>query len=193
MNRFSRNDTVDRFTLRPDRHALPDQLLRIPATNTLNVDETVFVDMRNDHADLITMACKHDSHFRVEIDAENHVAMQVRLDIVSKLGCVLAYDILDRALDNHFWRQERAINLIPSEMTQSPLVRMLQVSDPVGRYAEHKELLAAFEQEVFYYQGTDFIAWVEEQVAREIILQVPGIVSVTYNITSKPPSTIEAI
>jgi GMP synthase (glutamine-hydrolysing) len=32
-----------------------------------------------------------------------------------------------------------------------------------------------------------------EQVAREIILKVPGIVSVTYNIASKPPSTIEAI
>lgn len=32
-----------------------------------------------------------------------------------------------------------------------------------------------------------------EKVAREIILEVPGIVSVTYNIASKPPSTIEAI
>jgi len=32
-----------------------------------------------------------------------------------------------------------------------------------------------------------------ERVAREIILEVPGIVSVTYNIASKPPSTIEAI
>ena len=53
-------------------------------------------------------------------------------------------------------------------MTQSPLVRLLQVSDPVGRYAEHKELLAAFEQEVFYYQGTDFIAWVEEELAKEM-------------------------
>ncbi len=32
-----------------------------------------------------------------------------------------------------------------------------------------------------------------EKVAREIILEVPGIVSVTHNIASKPPSTIEAI
>ncbi len=32
-----------------------------------------------------------------------------------------------------------------------------------------------------------------ERVAREIILEVPGIVSVTYNIASKPPSMIEAI
>lgn len=32
-----------------------------------------------------------------------------------------------------------------------------------------------------------------EQVAGEIISEVPGIVSVTYNIASKPPSTIEAV
>ncbi|MBW1790506.1 MAG: ExsB family transcriptional regulator [Deltaproteobacteria bacterium] len=32
-----------------------------------------------------------------------------------------------------------------------------------------------------------------EKVAREIIREVPGIVSVTYNIATKPPSTIEAI
>ena len=30
-------------------------------------------------------------------------------------------------------------------------------------------------------------------LADEIILEVPGIVSVTYNIASKPPSTIEAV
>jgi GMP synthase (glutamine-hydrolysing) len=32
-----------------------------------------------------------------------------------------------------------------------------------------------------------------EKLADEIIYDVPGVVSVTYNIASKPPSTIEAI
>ncbi|MBN2273370.1 MAG: hypothetical protein JXK95_03475 [Bacteroidales bacterium] len=32
-----------------------------------------------------------------------------------------------------------------------------------------------------------------ERLAQEIVQQVPGIVSVTYNITPKPPSTIEAV
>jgi len=32
-----------------------------------------------------------------------------------------------------------------------------------------------------------------EKLAQEIIREVPGIVSVTYNIASKPPSTIEAV
>jgi GMP synthase (glutamine-hydrolysing) len=32
-----------------------------------------------------------------------------------------------------------------------------------------------------------------EQLAAEIIRDVPGIVSVTYHIAPKPPSTIEAV
>ncbi|MCK5850888.1 MAG: glycine cleavage system aminomethyltransferase GcvT [Kiritimatiellae bacterium] len=76
--------------------------------------------------------------------------------------------LLNKTLANHEWRQRRCFNMIPSEMTPSPMVRLLQVMDPVGRYAEHKELLAAFGQEVFYYQGTDFIAWVEERLAQEM-------------------------
>ena len=83
----------------------------------------------------------------------------------------LAYDaeiLLHKSLENHGWRQRHCVNLIPSEMTTSPLVRLLQVSDPVGRYAEHKELLAALGKEVFFYQGTDFIGWVENQLIEEM-------------------------
>ena len=76
--------------------------------------------------------------------------------------------LLKKSLDNHEWRPRRCINLIPSEMTQSTLVRLLQVTDPCGRYAEHKQLLAAFEQEIFYYQGTEFIAWTEDRLVEEM-------------------------
>ena len=76
--------------------------------------------------------------------------------------------LLKKSLENHEWRQQNCINLIPSEMTQSSLVRLLQITDPCGRYAEHKELLAAFEQQVFYYQGTEFIEWVEERLVEEM-------------------------
>jgi len=83
-------------------------------------------------------------------------------------GLAKAEIVLDKSLDNHLWRQQQTINLIPSEMTPSPLVRLLQVSDPVGRYAEHRELLAALGRDVFYYQGTDLIAWVEEELRAEM-------------------------
>jgi aminomethyltransferase len=69
--------------------------------------------------------------------------------------------LIGKAIDNHTWRQQQCVNLIPSEQTASPLVRMLSVTDPAGRYAEHKQVKAFKEANVFYYQGTDFIAEVE--------------------------------
>lgn len=76
--------------------------------------------------------------------------------------------LLDRSIDNTIWRQQRCINLIPSEQTPSKMVRLLSVMDPAGRYAEHKQVMAFSEAEVFYYQGTDFIAQVEELLNNEI-------------------------
>jgi aminomethyltransferase len=76
--------------------------------------------------------------------------------------------LLERAEGNHRWRQHECIDLIPSEMTQSPVVRMLQVMDPAFRYAEHRALEAFYDAEVFYYQGTEFIADVERLVNQEM-------------------------
>lgn len=76
--------------------------------------------------------------------------------------------LLKASLKNHHWRQKECINLIPSEMTPSPLVRLLTITDPSGRYAEHKGLEAELLRQVFYYQGTDFIARVEEELASEM-------------------------
>jgi aminomethyltransferase len=77
-------------------------------------------------------------------------------------------DLLRQALDNHRWRQEECLNLIPSEMTTSPLVRLVSITDPAFRYAEHRELEAFYDADVFYYQGTDFIDEVEQLAEAEI-------------------------
>jgi aminomethyltransferase len=76
--------------------------------------------------------------------------------------------LVDRAAHNHRWRQTECINLIPSEQTASPLVRLLSITDPAGRYAEHKAVKAFKEADVFYYQGTDFIAEVEQMLVGEL-------------------------
>ncbi len=70
-------------------------------------------------------------------------------------------NLVNKAIDNTNWRQRECINLIPSEQTASVLTRMLSILDPVGRYAEHKQLKAFKEADVFYYQGTDFICEIE--------------------------------
>ena len=69
--------------------------------------------------------------------------------------------LIGKAIDNHTWRQQQCVNLIPSEQTASPLVHMLSITDPSGRYAEHKQVKAFKEANVFYYQGTEFIGEVE--------------------------------
>ncbi len=77
---------------------------------------------------------------------------------------------VQKAIENHQWRQTRCINLIPSEQTASPLVRLLSISDPSGRYAEHKSVKALADAEVFYYQGTEFISAVEAALAEQMRL-----------------------
>ncbi len=79
----------------------------------------------------------------------------------------LANILISKALTNHTWRAKECINLIPSEMSQSYISRLLSISDPVNRYAEHKEIKAFFGEDVFYYQGTEFIREVENLLNHE--------------------------
>jgi len=79
-----------------------------------------------------------------------------------------ALRLLAGAIDNHVWRQDRCIDLIPSEMTTSPMARLLSIMDPSFRYAEHKKTEAFYDLEVFYYQGTGFIHEVERLLADEL-------------------------
>lgn len=70
-----------------------------------------------------------------------------------------------RILENNNWRQSESINLIPSETTPSLLVKMCEISDPSGRYAEHRTMKG---EEIYFYQGTDFIRDVEEEARSEL-------------------------
>ena len=79
-----------------------------------------------------------------------------------------ALDLLKKAAENHAWRQERCVNLIPSEMTPSRAVRLLSMSDPSFRYAEHKKIKSFYDADVFYYQGTKFIDQVEQLLVEEM-------------------------
>ena len=78
------------------------------------------------------------------------------------------HGLLKKTVHNTLWRQESCINLIPSEMTLSPMVRLLSIMDPAFRYAEHKNAAAFYDADIFYYQGTDFIAEVERLLEVEL-------------------------
>jgi glycine/serine hydroxymethyltransferase len=66
---------------------------------------------------------------------------------------------------NSAWRQKECFNLIPSESTPSFLVKVCEIADPSGRYAEHRTMKG---EEVYFYQGTDFIRDVEVEAQREL-------------------------
>jgi len=62
------------------------------------------------------------------------------------------------------WRQKECFNLIPSESTPSLLVKMCEISDFSGRYAEHKTMKG---KEIYFYQGVDVIREIEEKAREE--------------------------
>jgi glycine/serine hydroxymethyltransferase len=70
-----------------------------------------------------------------------------------------------RIEENSRWRQAESFNLIPSETTPSLLVKMCEISDAAGRYAEHRTMKG---EEVYFYQGTDFIRDVEIETQKEL-------------------------
>ncbi len=80
----------------------------------------------------------------------------------------LAQGLVNQVVENTRWRQKETFNLIPSETTPSLLVRLLSISDPSGRYAEHRLMKAFRESEVFYYQGTKLIGEVEALLSEEL-------------------------
>lgn len=76
--------------------------------------------------------------------------------------------LIEKAAANTIWRRKECINLIPSEQSYSDMSRLLSILDPVGRYAEHKQVKAFKEADIFYYQGTDFISEVEHLLCHEL-------------------------
>lgn len=74
-----------------------------------------------------------------------------------------ARQLAEKVVANNDWRQRQCFNLIPSENTPSLLVKAMEISDPAGRYAEHRTMKG---KEIYFYQGIDFIQEIEE-LARE--------------------------
>ena len=90
-----------------------------------------------------------------------------------------------KVIENNLWRQRRCFNLIPSENTPSLFVKLCEISDPSGRYGEHKTALtkeletlarsnALKGDQIYYYQGTDLIFEVEERLKKEFAAFING-------------------
>jgi glycine/serine hydroxymethyltransferase len=94
-------------------------------------------------------------------------------------------ELAERISENNLWRQRRCVNLIPSENTPSLFVKLCEIGDPSGRYAEHKTALkreteslagtgALKGDQVYYYQGADFIYQMEQRLKSEFAEFIGG-------------------
>ena len=138
------------------------------ADSRLKKDDMVEIEIRGNRCPAVVVP------YHLRSDAPPH-AMPILphpVEACSRPGAgpweTKARDLVAKALENTRWRQNECINLIPSEQTASPAVRRLSLMDPAFRYAEHRALPAFMDAEVFYYQGTDFIAAVEEMLNAEM-------------------------
>ena len=141
----------------------------------LRMDTPVSIDVRGRKADGVIVPC----HLRSEAPPYARPMLYGPEKAATSPGTAMpavsavepadkVRSLLEQAARNTVWRQRECINLIPSEMTTSPMVRLLSAMDPSFRYAEHKAVKAFDDAEVFYYQGTDFIQRVEELLAAEL-------------------------
>ncbi len=94
-------------------------------------------------------------------------------------------ELAESVAENNLWRQRKCFNLIPSENTPSLFVKLCEIGDPSGRYAEHKTALkremdslagcgALKGDQVYYYQGADFIYRVEQRLKEEFAAFIGG-------------------
>jgi glycine/serine hydroxymethyltransferase len=94
-------------------------------------------------------------------------------------------ELAEKIAENNLWRQRKCFNLIPSENTPSLFVKLCEIGDPSGRYAEHKTALkketeslagsgALKGDQVYYYQGADFIYRMEQRLKSEFAEFIGG-------------------
>ena len=138
------------------------------ADSRLKKDDIVEIEIRGDRVPAVVVP------YHLRSDAPPHAMpiLPCPVEVCPRPGAgpweAKARDLVAKALENTRWRQSECINLIPSEQTASPAVRRLSLMDPAFRYAEHRPLPAFMDAEVFYYQGTDFIAGVEAMLNAEM-------------------------
>lgn len=140
--------------------------------SSIREGDVLEVEIRNKRIEAVVVPYHMNSQAPPYVRAILHDQLKLKLklkqsaapetDVKGQVGKLLA-----KTLRNNRWRQRECINLIPSEMSQSLLARVLSISDPVNRYAEHKEIKAFCSEDVFYYQGTEFIEEVESLLNEE--------------------------
>ena len=95
MDGFAADHGGYRSTIGPDRHRLANQLLWIPAADRLRVQETIVVNVGDQHSDLVAVTRVHQTWTFWVTNRRDQVAVDVGGDVVGKRRDVIADDGLD--------------------------------------------------------------------------------------------------
>jgi len=153
-----------RFQQNPKRRAVALALI----DSDILEGQTLEIEIRKKRCAAVVVPYHMSSEAPPFVRAIPHDQLESRHKKPTKgAGMDQAKALVTKAIFNHGWRQQQCINLIPSEMSQSLMSRVLSISDPVNRYAEHKEIKAFSGEDVFYYQGTSFIENIESLLNQE--------------------------
>ncbi|MEN8190717.1 MAG: glycine cleavage system aminomethyltransferase GcvT [Thermodesulfobacteriota bacterium] len=136
--------------------------------STIRVGDTLEVEIRKKRCEAVVVPYHMSSQAPPYVRPILH--NQLKVSKVEKKSDGMksrAGKLLAKTAANHNWRQKECINLIPSEMSQSYLSRIMSITDPVNRYAEHREVKAFSSEDIFYYQGTEYIEEVERLLNKE--------------------------
>lgn len=95
MDGLSRDDSGDRACCSVHKHALSEQDLEVPATDRVNSEKPVAVDVSNDESNLITVSVEEYGACAGGVDDGMYAAVNVGGDLISELRDEVANDGLD--------------------------------------------------------------------------------------------------
>src|SRR5256885_12912305 len=92
MDRFLADHAVNGTLTAENQHPLPDEDLRIPAADSAEIKEAVFVDVGNLNADFIDVPGEHYPRFPLSIQGRHRISVHVDPHVIGELPDLLPPD-----------------------------------------------------------------------------------------------------
>jgi len=96
VDRFAADHPRERPRVGPQRHRLPDQLLRVPTADRLGIDEAVVIDVGHQHADLVAVTGEQQPRTLGITDRGDHIAVDIGPHLTGMRLDELSYQPLNR-------------------------------------------------------------------------------------------------
>src|SRR5262245_22760298 len=90
MHRLLPDHAMYRSLTRENQDALPDQDLRVPTADAAEIEEAIFIDVRDLEPDLVDVPREHHARSALGVQGPDGVAVHVGPDVVGELADFVA-------------------------------------------------------------------------------------------------------